>query len=87
MADNYPFDMEKVYTVVMNSYRVNGGGGHLTKGVGLSKQELKSRFVKCSKDDFRNLLGEWLSKQSQPYQPKSFNTWQAVYYTKPITEY
>ena len=87
MADDYPFEMEKVYTVVMNSYRANGGGGHLTKGVGLSKNEIKSRIVKCSKADFRSLLGDWLSKQGQAYQPKAFNTWQAIYYTKPITDY
>lgn len=87
MADDYPFEMEKVYTVVMNSYRANGGGGHLTKGVGLSKEEIKSRLVNCSKADFRSLLGDWLLKQGQAYQPKAFNTWQAVYYTKPITDY
>ncbi|MBN2875535.1 MAG: bifunctional metallophosphatase/5'-nucleotidase, partial [Spirochaetales bacterium] len=35
MADGTPFDLAKTYSVAINSYRGSGGGGHLTKGVGL----------------------------------------------------
>ncbi len=69
------FDMDKSYKVALNSYRANGGGGHLLKGVGLSKEELKARKVYCTKQDFRNLLGEWLKKKKRPYWPKDFENW------------
>lgn len=69
------FDLNKTYTVVLNSYRANGGGGHLLKGVGLSKEELKARKVYCTKQDFRNLLGEWLMKQERPYWPLEYGNW------------
>ena len=78
MADGSPFDLDKTYTVALNSYRANGGGGHLTDGVGLSKEELKSRLINCTDDDFRNLLGEWLANQKQPFEPQSLDLWSVV---------
>lgn len=42
MADGSPFDMDKVYKVALNSYRGNGGGELLTKGAGISQDELKN---------------------------------------------
>ena len=74
--------MDKTYTVALNSYRANGGGGHLTDGVGLSKEELKSRLLNCTDDDFRNLLGEWLANQKQPFEPQSLDLWSVVSETK-----
>ncbi len=75
MADGSPFDPDKMYSVALNSYRANGGGGHLTDGVGLTKAEIKSRTVGCTKEDFRSLLGEWLANQKRPYQPMSLGLW------------
>ena len=34
------FDINKIYKVAINSYRGNGGGGHLVKGAGIPKEEL-----------------------------------------------
>ncbi len=69
------FDLNKRYKVVLNSYRANGGGGHLTQGVGLSKLELKDRIIYSSERDFRSLLGEWLQKQEKPFWPEEYNSW------------
>ena len=32
------FDLDKTYTVAINSYRGSGGGGHLTRGAGYSSR-------------------------------------------------
>ena len=45
MADGTPFDMDKMYKVAVNSYRGNGGGELLTKGSGISQDELKERII------------------------------------------
>ena len=74
MADGSVFDENKMYTVVMNSYRANGGGNHLLDGVGLSKEELKKRTVQCSDEDFRRILTRWLQSQGH-FKPKSLNNW------------
>jgi 2',3'-cyclic-nucleotide 2'-phosphodiesterase/3'-nucleotidase len=77
MADGSLFDENKIYTVVMNSYRANGGGNHLLKGVGLSKEELKKRIIHCSDEDFRRILTRWLQEQGH-YKPKPLNTWEVI---------
>jgi 2',3'-cyclic-nucleotide 2'-phosphodiesterase/3'-nucleotidase len=77
MADGSLFDENKIYTVVMNSYRANGGGNHLMKGVGLSKEELKKRIIHCSDEDFRRILTRWLQEQGH-YKPKPLNTWEVI---------
>ena len=45
MADGTPFDMDKMYKVAVNSYRGNGDGELLTKGAGISQDELKERII------------------------------------------
>ena len=77
MADGSSFDENKIYTVVMNSYRANGGGNHLMKGVGFSKEELKKRIIHCSDEDFRRILTRWLQEQGH-YKPKPLNTWEVI---------
>ncbi len=47
------FNRAKTYTVAINSYRGNGGGGHLTKGVGLSKDEIADRTIDSTVADLR----------------------------------
>jgi len=74
MADGSAFDENKMYTVVMNSYRANGGGNHLLDGVGLSKEELKKRTVQCSDEDFRRILTRWLQAKGH-YTPHRMNNW------------
>ena len=53
IADNRAFDPQKTYTVAINSYRGNGGGGHLTSGVGLTKQEIDERILSSTLADLR----------------------------------
>ncbi len=63
MADNTPFDMEKTYNVVMNSYRSMGGGNHLINGIGWAQEEIKDHVVWQSDRDLRSLFIDWATKK------------------------
>jgi 2',3'-cyclic-nucleotide 2'-phosphodiesterase/3'-nucleotidase len=52
-SDKRRFEKEKNYRVAVNSYRGTGAGGHLTEGVGLSIQELRSRLISSTDKDLR----------------------------------
>ncbi len=77
MASGEPFDYDKIYRVAINSYRANGGGGHLTEGVGLSHEELLRRIVKKYDKDLRSLIIEWV-KEKKVVNPAPTRHWQAV---------
>ncbi len=77
MSNGKPFDENKFYTVALNSYRGNGGGGHLTKGAGISKEELKKRLVKSTEKDLRYLMMKWFEKK-KVIEPPFFNNWKVI---------
>lgn len=58
MADGRPFSAGATYRVAVNSYRGNGGGGHLTQGAGIPKDSLAKRVVWTSGKDIRQYLAE-----------------------------
>ena len=63
MSDGTPFDMEKTYNVVMNSYRSMGGGNHLMNGLGWKQEEIKDHVVWQSDRDLRSLFIDWAQKK------------------------
>lgn len=63
MADGTPFDMDKTYNVVMNSYRSMGGGNHLMNGLDWAQEEIKDHVVWQSDRDFRSLFIDWAAKK------------------------
>ena len=63
MADGTPFDMEKTYNVVMNSYRSMGGGNHLINGIGWAQEDIKDHVVWQSDRDLRSLFIDWAAKK------------------------
>lgn len=63
MADGTPFDMEKTYNVVMNSYRSMGGGNHFINGLGWAQEEIKDHVVWQSDRDLRSLFIDWARKK------------------------
>lgn len=77
MTGGAPFDPAKTYRVAVNSYRGSGGGGHLLKGAGLSKEAVAGRLAGASDMDFRYLLGEWIRKQGT-VMPVLINNWKTV---------
>lgn len=80
MSNGAPFDMAKTYSVAINSYRGSGGGGHLTKGVGLPAEDLqKLKLVTSSTTkDLRFYMLKWFEKQTGPIEVKSDNNWKVI---------
>lgn len=75
---------DSTYSVALSSYRANGGGGHLTKGVGIPKEQLKDRILDVSKHDLRFILKQYIEKE-KVLDLKPNNNWQIIpkkYYEK-----
>lgn len=51
MSNGEPFDLNKKYKVVMTSYRAGGAGGMLTKGSGITKEDLSKKILSISPND------------------------------------
>ncbi len=68
------FDMKKIYSVALNSYRGNGGGGHLAGGAGFSPEEMTERLIKSTERDLRfYILAEIESKGT--IAPEALDNW------------
>ncbi len=77
MADGTPFSMDSFYTVAMTAYRANGGGELLTKGAGLTKDEIEQRTLSHTQRDIRHYLMEYIEEQGDIY-PKAERQWRFV---------
>jgi len=73
-TDGSPFHEEGTYLVAVNSYRGNGGGGHLTSGAGIPREELLSRIVWSTERDLRYYLMEYLGK-NDTLHPTLLDNW------------
>ncbi len=80
MADGSPFSLTKTYSVAINSYRAQGGGGHLVTGAKMNDADVKAmKFVTSSTiKDLRYYLMKWIEKQKGPLTPKPLGTWKVV---------
>lgn len=87
LADGTPFDLNKEYEVAINSYRGNGGGDLLTKGAGLTKDQINDRIVKSTDKDLRYYLIQ-LIKEKKIITPPSLNNWKFIpeAWTKPAAD-
>ena len=74
MADGTPFDMEKTYNVVMNSYRSMGGGNHFINGIGWKQEEIKDHVVWQSDRDLRSHFIDWARKKGT-LDSEPLNSW------------
>ena len=77
MADGTPFDPKKTYTVAVNSYRGNGGGDLMTRGAGLSKEELKRRTLSSTEADLRFYMMKEIEKHGA-ITPDTDRNWRFV---------
>lgn len=77
LSDGSPFDERAIYTVAVNSYRGNGGGGHLTSGAGIPKEELSKRIAWSTHRDLRFYLMEYLQTQDTLY-PEIDKNWACI---------
>ena len=77
LADGTPFDLNKRYKVAVNSYRGNGGGELLTRGAGISQDDLKSRIVSATDKDLRYYLIEYIEK-NETNAPDQKQNWRFI---------
>lgn len=77
MEDGRVFDLNKRYTVAVNSYHASGGGEMLTLGGGIGAEELRERVVCVCDSDSRGKLWEYL-KAKGTYVPKVDESWHFV---------
>lgn len=78
MQDGTPFSKEQDYTVAMSSYRYNGGGEHLTKGLGFSKEQIAERTVKNVLSDLRGMIMQDIVDMGGKITIPDYNNWKFV---------
>ena len=77
MANGKPFDLKKVYTVAINSYQANGGGGLLTLGAKIPKGDITGRIITSTPKDLRYYLMKWI-EEKKTVNPTSLNNWSVL---------
>lgn len=77
LADGTPFDFNKTYRVAVNSYRGNGGGGHLTAGARIPQELLQDRILQSTEKDFRFYLMQWI-RENKIVEPTATNNWKIL---------
>lgn len=77
LSDGRKFNLSSTYKAAVNSYRGNGGGGHLTRGAGIPQEELASRVLDSTEKDLRYYMMKWIEKQGT-VSPNILNNWKVV---------
>lgn len=77
LSNGNPFDVNKTYTVAVNSYRGNGGGGHLTQGAGIGKEELTKRLISSTERDLRYYILKSL-ESIRIIEPRASDNWKII---------
>ena len=77
LSNGNPFDENERYEVAINSYRGNGGGGHLTTGAGIPPEKLEGRILWSTDIDLRYYLMQSLSERDT-VEPYILENWRAV---------
>ena len=77
LQNGKPFDTSKYYTVAVNSYRGNGGGGLLTKGAGIPHDSLKYRIIRSTNKDIRFYIMKYFETHHK-VTPTVDNNWHLV---------
>jgi len=79
-TDGRVFELDKKYKVAINSYRASGGGGHLTAGAKIPRDEVDKRIVFTSRKDLRYLMIEWIETQ-KTIVPAVNSNWRVIPYS------
>ena len=77
LSNGEPFDENKIYKVVMNSYRGNGGGDLIIKGAGIPKEQLNGRIIYQSPLDLRHYLMQEIERQGT-MSPQAGHNWKFI---------
>ena len=71
------FILNKKYKVAINSYRGNGGGGHLTRGAKIQHEELSKRILNSTEKDLRYFVMKWIENK-KTVAPILLNNWKVI---------
>ncbi len=77
LSNGNSFDMDAKYSVAINSYRGNGGGGHLVKGAGIDENELDERVITSTEKDLRYYIMKWIEEKST-VEPITYGNWRVA---------
>ena len=77
MTDGRNFNYSEFYMVALNSYRGNGGGGHLTSGAKIRRDEISSRIISSTEKDLRFYMMKWIEKKGK-VDPKADGNWKII---------
>lgn len=77
LSNGNKFGLTSKYRVAINSYRGNGGGGHLTRGAKIPQEELSGRVINSTEKDLRYYLMKWIEKE-KIIVPKLIGNWQVI---------
>jgi 2',3'-cyclic-nucleotide 2'-phosphodiesterase / 3'-nucleotidase len=77
MSNGTKFEENRIYKVALNSYRGNGGGGHLTEGAGISSSDLKTRIVSSTERDLRFYILKSI-EDTKTIRTKPLNNWKLI---------
>lgn len=77
MADGTPFDPDKTYRVVLNSYRSMGGGNHFVNGCGWTQDDIAAHRLWNSEEDLRTLFIGWARAQGT-LDAEPLNNWKVT---------
>lgn len=77
LSNGDKFDLNKPYRVAINSYRGNGGGGHLTRGAKIPQEDLSERVINSTEKDLRYYLMKWIEKEGI-VTPKLIGNWRII---------
>ncbi len=80
MSKGGAFDLNKTYSVAINSYRAQGGGAHLTTGAGMNAADVQSmKFVTSATiKDLRYYIMKWIEKQTAVLEPAPIGNWTVI---------
>ena len=77
MWNGEPFREDKKYSVVTNTYRASGAGGHMDLGAGISRGEIPYRIVSNSNTMIRELIHQKFTDQGE-VEMFHFDNWKFV---------
>lgn len=76
-SDGRPFKLTGEYKVAVNSYRGNGGGGHLVYGAKIPKDKLAGRLISSTDKDLRYYIMKWIEKE-KIITPEKIGNWKII---------
>lgn len=76
-TDGRPFRLDEEYTCAINSYRGNGGGGHLTDGSHILHDDLLDRIISTTDKDLRYIIMKHI-EEKHVVSPRASGNWKAV---------